>query len=67
VRRITLLLSASMGLAAHTDGALAESGPCSSMEYGRAAVLPDRVPTKVDLASAGLPDLPATPAIFNKY
>jgi hypothetical protein len=56
-----------MGLAAHTDGALAESGPCSSMEYERAAVLPDRVPTKVDLASAGLPDLPATPAIFNKY
>jgi uncharacterized protein YigE (DUF2233 family) len=37
VRRIVFLLAAAMGLAAHTDGALAGSGPCQPMEYERVA------------------------------
>jgi uncharacterized protein YigE (DUF2233 family) len=37
VRRIALLLAASMGLAAHSNDASADAGPCHSMEYERAA------------------------------
>jgi uncharacterized protein YigE (DUF2233 family) len=37
VRRIALLLAAATGLAAHSNGALADTGPCHSMEYERAA------------------------------
>ena len=37
VRRIALLLAAATGLAAHSSGALADTGPCHSMEYERAA------------------------------
>ena len=37
MRRIVFLLAAATGLAAHTDGALADTGPCHSMEYERAA------------------------------
>ena len=36
MRRIVFLLAAATGLAAHTDGALAGSGPCQPMEYERA-------------------------------
>ena len=37
MRRIALLLAAATGLAAHSNGALADTGPCHSMEYERAA------------------------------
>ena len=37
VRRIAFLLAAATGLAAHSNGALADTGPCHSMEYERAA------------------------------
>jgi uncharacterized protein YigE (DUF2233 family) len=37
VRRIALFLAAATGLAAHSNGALADTGPCHSMEYERAA------------------------------
>jgi uncharacterized protein YigE (DUF2233 family) len=37
VRRIVFLLAAATGLAAHTDCALAGSGPCQPMESERAA------------------------------
>ena len=37
VRRIAFLLAAATGLAAHSSGALADTGPCHSMEYERAA------------------------------
>jgi uncharacterized protein YigE (DUF2233 family) len=37
VRRIAFLLAGATGLAAHTDGALADTGPCQSVEYERAA------------------------------
>ena len=37
VRRIVFLLAAATGLAAHTNGALADSGPCQPMEYERVA------------------------------
>jgi uncharacterized protein YigE (DUF2233 family) len=37
VRRIVFLLAAATGLAAHTDGALAGSGPCQPMDYERVA------------------------------
>jgi uncharacterized protein YigE (DUF2233 family) len=37
VRRIAFLLAAATGLAAHINGALADSAPCHSMEYERAA------------------------------
>jgi uncharacterized protein YigE (DUF2233 family) len=37
VRRIVFFLAAATGLAAHTDGALADTGPCHSMEFERAA------------------------------
>jgi uncharacterized protein YigE (DUF2233 family) len=37
VRRIALLLAAATGLAAHSNGALADTGPCHSMEYELAA------------------------------
>ena len=37
MRRIVFLLAAATGLAAHTDGALAGSGPCQPMEYERVA------------------------------
>jgi uncharacterized protein YigE (DUF2233 family) len=37
VRRIAFLFAAATGLAAHTDRALADAGPCQSMEYERAA------------------------------
>jgi len=37
VRGIALLLAASMGLAAHSNDASADAGPCHSMEYERAA------------------------------
>ena len=37
MRRIVFLLAVATGLAAHTDGALADSGPCQPMEYERAA------------------------------
>ena len=37
MRRIVFLLAAATGLAAHTNGALADTGPCHSMEYERAA------------------------------
>jgi len=37
VRRIALLLAAATGLAAYRNGALADAGPCHSMEYERAA------------------------------
>ena len=36
VRRIAFLLAAATGLAAHSNGALADTGPCHSMEYERA-------------------------------
>ena len=36
-RRIAFLLAAATGLAAHSNGALADTGPCHSMEYERAA------------------------------
>ena len=35
-RRIAFLLAGATGLAAHTDGALADTGPCHSMESERA-------------------------------
>jgi len=38
-RRIAFLLAGATGLAAHTDGALADTGPCHSMEYGHAAYI----------------------------
>ena len=37
MRGIALLLAASMGLAAHSNDASADAGPCHSMEYERAA------------------------------
>jgi uncharacterized protein YigE (DUF2233 family) len=37
VRRIAFLLAAAIGLAAYSNGALADTGPCHSMEYERAA------------------------------
>jgi hypothetical protein len=42
VRRIAFLLAGATGLAAHTDGALADTGPCQSMEYERAGTLSAR-------------------------
>ena len=39
VRRIAFLLAGATGLAAHTDGALADTGPCHSMEYEHAAYI----------------------------
>ena len=39
MRRIAFLLAGATGLAAHTDGALADTGPCHSMEYGHAAYI----------------------------
>jgi hypothetical protein len=38
-RGIAFLLAGATGLAAHTDGALADTGPCHSMEYERAAYI----------------------------
>jgi uncharacterized protein YigE (DUF2233 family) len=38
-RRIAFLLAGATGLAAHTDGALADTGPCHSMEYEHAAYI----------------------------
>ncbi len=37
MRRIAFLLAAATGLAAHCNRALADTGPCHSMEYERAA------------------------------
>src|SRR5262249_425023 len=37
VRRIAFLFAAATGLAAHTDRALADAGPCQSMQHDRSA------------------------------
>jgi hypothetical protein len=51
VRRIALLLAATTGLAAHSNGALADTRPCHSMEYERAAYTICKVDTSTRTCS----------------